>query len=842
MIESIRLKNFRKHEDITIELDENFNLIHGKNNAGKSTIFYGIEYCLFGGVHGFKKISQLTNFNKNAVGVQLTFKGRDGALYKLQRVHKLSGKSRSAKGYFTLKKIVDDGEIYLLSSDHGDREEDLSLKIKELLGISKRFFETGVHFYQGSVSEILRGDKKLDIVFGIKAASALADEFGGYALELEKEIKYKDALKATLEQARKEKTEYQKSFASQKKEQENIAVILLSKEQELNQFNQIKDYSQFLNESIENFEKIMKDLENIRLKEEMLKNELKEHEKNHGTHQEIEKQVENVKNKLESIKKTLIESEKKIDTIEKEIRSLESEKVQVENLKMKKMGILKEVDDITKETGNSEVIEKKVINMKAELQEISKELSQLEKENNNLQEYFRNAEREKGDIEGILKRREESKYKPICEYCGNPIDPSKITEDIKKYKSKLNKINDEIRNNEKKKESMTKRMNELRKNEKELNKRLVNLEVLLHKIKSLEAQLNNELNQDFEKILENLSISHQSLENSINSEKQELNKLREEESGLKIKYNEFRGQLNRFNDLKKKFQNVEIESREIEKNHVEKKQSLISTFLTVKTNLTDIANSFKNKETNEKKSVTEELTTIITKIGNAENNFSMETITDIKEHLKEFTIAKISEISTSIDHLHQQKDTMETHLEEIKNNLKRLDKEIAKTAKEIEILEKKEKLVKKYRFYQEVFKEIQGMIRENACSILEKHILEFHDLLSTTKEFKKIHVDKDDYSLYATPKGIPEKEFYPSWLYEGGGQKLILGISYKFSLGNIIGKAPFLLIDEPTEFMDRFNRVNLLSNLANILKDHQVLLITHQDVDKIKCNKKIEIV
>ncbi|MHA1843214.1 MAG: hypothetical protein ACTSWE_02965, partial [Promethearchaeota archaeon] len=80
---------------------------------------------------------------------------------------------------------------------------------------------------------------------------------------------------------------------------------------------------------------------------------------------------------------------------------------------------------------------------------ISKELSQLEKENNNLQEYFRNAEREKGDIEGILKRREESKNKPTCEYCGNTIDPSKITGDIKKYKSKLNKINDEIKNNKK---------------------------------------------------------------------------------------------------------------------------------------------------------------------------------------------------------------------------------------------------------------------------------------------------------------------------------------------------------------------------------------------------------
>ena len=110
-----------------------------------------------------------------------------------------------------------------------------------------------------------------------------------------------------------------------------------------------------------------------------------------------------------------------------------------------------------------------------------------------------------------------------------------------------------------------------------------------------------------------------------------------------------------------------------------------------------------------------------------------------------------------------------------------------------------------------------------------------------TDEFEKIHIDNNDYSLSVTPQGISGNETYPASLYEGGGHKLMLGLSYKFSLGKIIGDAPFLLIDEPTEFMDVNNRVHLLSKLPSVIEGTQILLITHQDVEKIQCNKKIKI-
>ena len=48
MIKSIKLANFRGHEDLEIEFDQGLNSIVGMENAGKSTILHAIIYCLFG--------------------------------------------------------------------------------------------------------------------------------------------------------------------------------------------------------------------------------------------------------------------------------------------------------------------------------------------------------------------------------------------------------------------------------------------------------------------------------------------------------------------------------------------------------------------------------------------------------------------------------------------------------------------------------------------------------------------------------------------------------------------------------------------------------------------------
>ncbi len=839
MIQSIRVKNFRKHEDLTLDFDEKFNLIHGRNNAGKSTLFYGIEYCLFGNVQGFKKIAQLAKFKKNAVGVQLIFHGKDGNTYKLQRMHKLKGKSKSAQGFYTLKKITDDGEVYLLSSDHGNREEDLSLKINQILGISKRFFETGVHFYQGSVSDILSGDKKLDIVFGIKSAIALADVFKDKALEFEREIKNIPVFESNLTQSKSEKEEYRKKLSSQEKQQATINEDIKTKENELKTFETFKSSSETLSDVVLQFENKKRALDDIKLKEEVIAKEKEDTINKFGMKSSIEKSLALDKKSLDEVKKKLEISEKQIEAIQQQIRKLEKDKVETETLLGQKKKLSEELDAIVKDVGGKEDLEKKLTAQKKDSKDISKKLATLEKKNEELQKFFRDIEREKGDIEGILTRREQSKGKPICEYCGAPIDPAKIKDEIKQFKAKLTKIDEDINSNEKKSADIKSELLQLREDEKAIENSINKITANIEKIENLSNALETSYGEELDTKLDGLKDSIIKEESKLESEKKNLTIFRQKEQEQLKKMNEFQSQIEKIDEIEVKVSKIQDELEDIQTQFSEGKDNLLETIKRAKTQISENLKVIKKKGNEE--SFTTYFEKLIVRMGDITENFSLKEIQSIKDDLKELVVKKLTEISTSLSHLTDQKDQILTEIEETKDHVKRLDRQIANTEKEIQILHKKETIAERYRSYQNVFKDAQSIIRENASSILEEKILEMHKNLSTTDEFDKVFIDSNDYSLSVTPKGLDMNESYPAALYEGGGHRLMLGLSYKFSLGKVIGDAPFLLIDEPTEFMDVENRVNLLSNLPTIAEGTQILLITHQDVDKIQCDKRIGI-
>lgn len=188
MIERVRLRNFRRYQDATLALKPGVNFIEGQNNVGKTSFFYAIEYVLFGRVEGFKTIRALMQPKKRSLGVEIVFRGPTGERYLLQRAHIMPPKSKTKiDGFFTLKQLAEDAERYLLASDFGDTEDQLALKLRELIGINRRSFSVALHMRQGDIAAILDGAKQLDIVLGVTAAAMAEDELRQMALELEKE-------------------------------------------------------------------------------------------------------------------------------------------------------------------------------------------------------------------------------------------------------------------------------------------------------------------------------------------------------------------------------------------------------------------------------------------------------------------------------------------------------------------------------------------------------------------------------------------------------------------------------------------------------------------------------
>lgn len=212
MLESLRLKGFRRYADERFCFQPGVCFIDGENNAGKTTLFLAIEYALFGVAGAIRSPLALLQPGASGLGVELVFTGRDGKEYRLQRVHLKPPKARSKLvGHFTLKERIprpDGGEVeerYLLSSDFQDHEDALALKLSEITGISRRVFDLAVHVRQGEAAAILDGSAGLDIALGITAAVAASEELRGLSLLDEQAAEALPALQASLAHVERER-------------------------------------------------------------------------------------------------------------------------------------------------------------------------------------------------------------------------------------------------------------------------------------------------------------------------------------------------------------------------------------------------------------------------------------------------------------------------------------------------------------------------------------------------------------------------------------------------------------------------------------------------------------
>lgn len=224
-VSRIRLENFRRFEACTVELGSGSTFVEGENNAGKTSLFYAIEYALFGRVGTVLGPSELIRPGARGVGVELCFVGRDQRAYRLQRVHLRPPRSRTrVTGHFTLwvRDTPDEPERYLLSSDFDDLETDLALVIHEALGTTRRGWDLAVHLRQGHIPDILDGSPQLDLVLGVSAAGFVEEEVRALALEREKQAAALPAHTAALERIDDERTQLTGQRAQLESEQQAL--------------------------------------------------------------------------------------------------------------------------------------------------------------------------------------------------------------------------------------------------------------------------------------------------------------------------------------------------------------------------------------------------------------------------------------------------------------------------------------------------------------------------------------------------------------------------------------------------------------------------------------------
>ncbi len=228
-LSNIRLENYKKYANFSLAFEEGLTGIIGRNGSGKSTIFDGIIFALYGEVRGQKEnLKYAKAGEKENVSVTLEFE-IDGKTYKV--VRELRGKSQVAKA-----SLYHDNDALL-----SDGVKEVTKSISKLVGMSRDAFMHTVFASQKELTALsgLKNEERKKIIrklLGLEKIDKIELEIRGELTDLNRAIKSFEEILLS-ESAKKEIAEQQgtltKSFNDKTKEVAAIAASYEAKQKEL---------------------------------------------------------------------------------------------------------------------------------------------------------------------------------------------------------------------------------------------------------------------------------------------------------------------------------------------------------------------------------------------------------------------------------------------------------------------------------------------------------------------------------------------------------------------------------------------------------------------------------
>jgi exonuclease SbcC len=367
-LKALKLKNFKAHRDKDINFT-NKNLILGENGTGKSSIFHGIIYALFGSSAlkyiGASRVANLIREFSHESEVTLLFE-KNGKTYEVKRILRRDGNS-----YATLSC---DGVVIASSQRLVDK------KIKELLNINRenKVLDT-LYIPQGELGKFVlqSGTKNLtnlveklfDLDYYSTMLEAIKRVLKDLAIEREKLttslyqkerdlLKFKNIYKGlSIEDLEKIVNEYNEIYEKYNNLlvaynklmalQSNIDFELLSKKSVIE--DDVKKLETKLLKVEEELSKIRAEMESLQIKtidKELIQKDLESLTSlRHQLSEELAKHdIDAIKLEISNLKNLIkiIEDFKSIHNVADEYESLEKE---IENLKNKYSVILEKIKE-----------------------------------------------------------------------------------------------------------------------------------------------------------------------------------------------------------------------------------------------------------------------------------------------------------------------------------------------------------------------------------------------------------------------------------------------------------------------------------------------------------------
>ena len=148
LFKQLVLKNFKSHENTTIDFNHGITVIVGENGAGKSTIFEAISYALF--KKSTASQDDLVRSNKNSerkvtLSVELTFE-ENGVEYKIIR-EKTPSKTKST----LYQKDDDAGKFTVITAGNSSVDSEL----KSIIKLDSDLFLNAIYIRQGEIADLV---------------------------------------------------------------------------------------------------------------------------------------------------------------------------------------------------------------------------------------------------------------------------------------------------------------------------------------------------------------------------------------------------------------------------------------------------------------------------------------------------------------------------------------------------------------------------------------------------------------------------------------------------------------------------------------------------------------
>ena len=275
---NLKLQNFKRYENYSLEFQEGLIGIIGKNGSGKSTIFEAILFALYGELKnkGYKEIIRNSNASiKDVVLVELEFEF-ESVTYKVCREFRGKALSANAKFYkeneliTTGAKEVTTSIVSLTKMSKDAFLHTLFASQKELTNLSTRKPED-----RKKMIRKLLGLEKIDFIEDllIKQSRELKREITAFAEVLlsDDEVSVK---KEYIEQYSVEKVNHEKESIQRVKEvnslklqevdiQQELKVYVVTKEKKQNYASQCEILQNSINSHIRNQSKLQEDINTL---------------------------------------------------------------------------------------------------------------------------------------------------------------------------------------------------------------------------------------------------------------------------------------------------------------------------------------------------------------------------------------------------------------------------------------------------------------------------------------------------------------------------------------------------------------------------------------------------